>query len=144
MSIHVTMRKVAEQAGVTQATVSMCLANNPRIPVATRERIRAVAAKLGYQPNPYVSALMRVRRQGRPHHDKPVIALINGLETAAAWRDSTAGTVRQMREGAIARAAELGYRAELETRSARDPRVRYLPVVSRPEPADTWAEESPA
>lgn len=112
MSIHVTMRKVAEQAGVTQATVSMCLANNPRIPVATRERIRAVATKLGYQPNPYVSALMRVRRQGRQHHDKPVIALINGLDSAAAWRTSTAGTVRQMREGAIARAAELGYRAE--------------------------------
>ena len=44
----------------------MSLANNPRIPAATRERIRAVAEKLGYQPNPYVSTLMRLRR----HYDE--------------------------------------------------------------------------
>jgi len=30
----------------------MSLANNPRIPPATRERIQAIAKKLGYQPNP--------------------------------------------------------------------------------------------
>eukprot|EP01035_Chromulina_nebulosa_P029894 gene29894-39673_t len=61
MSLGVTMKSIAAQAGVTQATVSMCLANNPRIPAATRERIQALAKKLGYQPNPYVSTLMRSR-----------------------------------------------------------------------------------
>ena len=112
MSGALTMKSVAAQAGVTQATVSMCLANNPRIPLATRERIRAVAAKLGYQPNPYVSALMRVRRLGRKQQDQPVIALINGLESPTAWRDASAETVRQMHEGAVKRAEERGYRAE--------------------------------
>ena len=112
MSDFVTMKTVAAQAGVTQATVSMCLANNPRIPVATRERIRAVADKLGYRPNPYIAALMRVRRQGREQQDKPIIALINGLESASAWKDSSAETVRQMRAGAIQRASDRGYRAE--------------------------------
>lgn len=112
MNGHITMKIVAAQAGVTQATVSMCLANNPRIPVATRERIRAVAEQLGYRPNPYVAALMRVRRQGREHQDKPVIALLNGLESPTAWRTATAVTVQQMRAGAIERAAERGYRAE--------------------------------
>lgn len=34
--------------------------------------------------------------------------------------------------------AELGYRAELEARAARDATVRYVPVVSRPDPADGW------
>ena len=42
-ALFVTMKVIAAQAGVTQATVSMCLANNPRIPPPTRERIRAIA-----------------------------------------------------------------------------------------------------
>ncbi|MEI6107559.1 MAG: LacI family DNA-binding transcriptional regulator [Opitutae bacterium] len=112
MSGSLTMKTVAAQAGVTQATVSMCLANNPRIPLATRERIRAVASKLGYQPNPYVSALMRVRRLGRKEQDQPIIALLNGLESPTAWRNASAETVRQMHEGAVTRAEERGYRAE--------------------------------
>jgi DNA-binding LacI/PurR family transcriptional regulator len=106
------MKVIAQQAGVTQATVSLCLANNPRIPIATRQRIRELADRLGYRPNPYVSALMRARRQGREHKNKPVIALINALESRNAWRDSTSATVRQMRAGAIKRAADRGYRAE--------------------------------
>ncbi len=112
MSSLVTMKTIAAQAGVTQATVSMCLANNPRIPAATRARIQAVAEKLGYRPNPYVSALMRIRRQGRAHREMPVIALVNGLEDAAAWRKTAPPTVRLMREGAIERAALRGYRTQ--------------------------------
>jgi DNA-binding LacI/PurR family transcriptional regulator len=108
----VTMKTIAAAAGVTQATVSMCLANNPRIPPETRSRIRAVADRLGYRPNPYVSALMRIRRQGRAHQEKPVVALVNGLESAAAWRETAPTTVRQMREGAVERAALRGYRAQ--------------------------------
>lgn len=106
------MKTIAAQAGVTQATVSMCLANNPRIPPATRERIRTLAEKLGYRPNPYVSALMRVRRQGRSGTNRPVLALVNGLETEDAWRTTLSLTVRQMREGAMERAALRGYRAQ--------------------------------
>lgn len=112
MPPYVTMKTVAARAGVTQATVSMALANHPRIPPVTRERIRALAAELGYQANPYVSALMRSRRQGRALKDQPVLALINALDRPDAWRTATAETVRQMREGAIQRALERGYRAE--------------------------------
>lgn len=106
------MKTVAAQAGVTQATVSMCLANNPRIPPATRERVRAVAARLGYRPNPYVSTLMRLRRQSRPLKDKPVLALVCAYGAADRWRENASPTVRQMREGAITRAAARGYRAQ--------------------------------
>ncbi|RXK53122.1 LacI family transcriptional regulator [Oleiharenicola lentus] len=108
----VTMKTIAAQAGVTQATVSMSLANNPRIPAATRARIRTMAERLGYRPNPYVSALMRSRRQGRPRQDHPVLALVNGLDSEHGWRETASLTVRQMREGAIARAEQLGYRTE--------------------------------
>ena len=46
MSTGVTMKSIATLAGVTQATVSMSLANNPRIPAKTRERIQAIVSSL--------------------------------------------------------------------------------------------------
>jgi len=112
MSQVITMKAVAAQAGVTQATVSMSLANNPRIPLATRERIQAIARKLGYQPNPYVSTLMRIRRQGRPLKERPVVALVCALRRLDGWSKHPAATIRQMREGALERAAFRGYRAQ--------------------------------
>lgn len=112
MSYGVTMKTIAAQAGVTQATVSMSLANNPRIPLATRERIQAIAKRLGYHPNPYVSTLMRIRRQGKPLKDKPALALVCAQHTADGWRNNNAPTIRQMREGALERATLRGYRAQ--------------------------------
>lgn len=112
MSGAVTMKLIAEQAGVTQATVSLCLANNPRIPLATRERIREIARRAGYQPNPYISTLMRLRRQGRPLADKPLLGLVCAQRTANGWREHTAPTIRQMREGAWERAILRGYRPQ--------------------------------
>lgn len=112
MSNGVTMKTIAAQAGVTQATVSMSLANNPRIPASTRERIQAIARRLNYQPNPYVSALMRIRRQGKPLKDKPALALVCAQRTPNGWRDHRAPTIRQMREGAFERATLRGYRAQ--------------------------------
>jgi DNA-binding LacI/PurR family transcriptional regulator len=112
VSNGVTMKTIAAQAGVTQATVSMSLANNPRIPPTTRERIQAIARKLGYHPNPYVSTLMRIRRQGKPLKDKPALALVCGQRTADGWRNHPAPTIRQMRDGAFERATFRGYRAQ--------------------------------
>jgi DNA-binding LacI/PurR family transcriptional regulator len=112
MSNGVTMKSIAAIAGVTQATVSMSLANNPRIPPQTRERIQAIARKLNYHPNPYVSTLMRIRRQGKPLKDKPALALVCAQRSANGWRDNPAPTIRQMREGAFERATLRGYRAQ--------------------------------
>jgi DNA-binding LacI/PurR family transcriptional regulator len=106
------MKSIALQAGVTQATVSMSLANNPRIPAATRERIQAIAKKLGYHPNPYVSTLMRIRRAGKPLKDKPALGVVCAQLAADGWRNHPSATIRQMREGALERAALRGYRAE--------------------------------
>jgi DNA-binding LacI/PurR family transcriptional regulator len=106
------MKTIAAQAGVTQATVSMSLANNPRIPPATRERIQAIAKKLGYHPNPYVATLMRMRRQGKPLKEKPALALVCAQNTADGWRNHLAPTIRQMREGALERATMRGFRAQ--------------------------------
>jgi len=87
-----TLQDVALHAGVHRTTVSLALRDHPRLPAATRERVKAVAARLGYRINPLVSALMQSRRTGGavkhvtlayvttyptrygwrpPHHDRP-------------------------------------------------------------------------
>jgi len=98
---QITMKQIATQAGVSQAAVSLSLANHPRISALTRARVQAVARRLGYQPNPYVSALMRSRRRGRPISDRPVLAIVCAYLTRDGWRNSPASTVRQVYEGAL-------------------------------------------
>ena len=49
ISIRITMRHIAEQAGVSVSTVSLALSGHPRIPDATRRRIQHIAEQLGYE-----------------------------------------------------------------------------------------------
>ncbi|NLR32949.1 LacI family DNA-binding transcriptional regulator [Levilactobacillus tujiorum] len=46
-----TIRDIAAKAGVSVSTASRALNNNPRISLATRKRIQALAAAEGYRPN---------------------------------------------------------------------------------------------
>lgn len=48
---------VAKKAGVSAMTVSLALRNHPRISEPVRLRIQAMAAKMGYQPDPVAKAL---------------------------------------------------------------------------------------
>jgi LacI family transcriptional regulator len=52
-----TIKDIAEQSGVSLSTVSLVLNNNPRISAATRDRVVATMARLGYQPNRMARAL---------------------------------------------------------------------------------------
>ncbi|QBO36337.1 LacI family DNA-binding transcriptional regulator [Periweissella cryptocerci] len=47
----VTIRDIAQQAGVSVSTASRALNDNPKISQATRTRIQEIAAKVGYQAN---------------------------------------------------------------------------------------------
>lgn len=58
-----TVRDVARLAGVSAATVSNVLRNHPRVAAATRDRVRAAAAELGYRPNVHARSL-RTGRSG--------------------------------------------------------------------------------
>ncbi|MBL9205865.1 MAG: LacI family DNA-binding transcriptional regulator [Opitutaceae bacterium] len=63
---RVTQQDIADKAGVTRAAVSMALNNHPSIPRKTRQRIARIAAKLGYAPDPMLSALAAYRGRKRP------------------------------------------------------------------------------
>ncbi len=81
-SRRVNMRDVAREAGVSLATVSLAMRGHPSIPVATRERILAVAERMGYRANARVAELMGEIRRNR--------AADRITESAAlVWSDAT-------------------------------------------------------
>lgn len=62
-SARVTVRDVAALAGVSQPTASLVLGQHPRarVAAATRERVLAAAAQLGYRANVVARSLVRGR-----------------------------------------------------------------------------------
>jgi len=54
----VTQREIARAAGLSQTAVSLALRNGSGVSRATVERVRVVAQRLGYRPDPLISALM--------------------------------------------------------------------------------------
>ena len=108
---RVTIKDIAKVAGVHFTTVSLALRNHPSIPITTRTKIRAVADRLDYVPNPVFSALTHFHLNGRVRAEPPRIAyLVNqSLETGTVlYRHQDA-----FFEGARQQARMLGYEVEL-------------------------------
>lgn len=70
MPRKITLKDVASEVGVHPATVSKALNNHPKIPESTRERIRQAAQRLGYTPDPLLSALSHYRRRSSTSSEK--------------------------------------------------------------------------
>ncbi len=111
MPIHVRLRDIAAKAGVSVATVSLALRGSQLLPEATRQRLTALAARMGYQAHPYVSAYMSWRRS-RGVLKRPTIALLHPNATDDGWRRHPSPTVREMHRGAIEQARVHGYATE--------------------------------
>lgn len=54
---HPTITDIAKRAGVTKGTVSFALNGQPGVSAATRQRILAIAAEVGFKPNSAARAL---------------------------------------------------------------------------------------
>lgn len=89
-----TIYDVATAAGVATSTVSRAFSSPTRVSAKTRERVLAVAAELGYQPNPHARALL----SGRHHTIAMVVSditnphyfeLIRGAEMRARASEYT-------------------------------------------------------
>ena len=105
-----TLQDVAAQAGVHRTTVSLALRDHARIPLETRERVKSIAARLGYQINPLVAALMQSRRLGRPVKHV-TLAYVTNYPTRYGWKPLHHDRPN-FYPGAVSRARELGYKLE--------------------------------
>jgi len=56
---NVTLKKLAKELNLSPSTVSRSLRDSHEISQETKDRVKALAAKLGFQPNPYASSLRR-------------------------------------------------------------------------------------
>jgi DNA-binding LacI/PurR family transcriptional regulator len=104
-----TQRDVAQACGLHPSTVCLALKNDPSIPEATRQRIQATAAELGYQPNVAARNLALLRTDRHRTGSMP-IGWINQEPRRDHWRNDPAARVYF--ESARARAAESGYHLE--------------------------------
>jgi LacI family transcriptional regulator len=99
-----TLAQIAEQAGTSTNTVSLALRDSARISRATREHIKAVAEKLGYKKNPFLSEMMRKVRSGQELHEN--IGLFNLHPDSRSI--TTDLSIRPLAEGVRRRAREMG------------------------------------
>src|SRR5438128_495974 len=88
--MRVTIREVAASAGVSAMTVSRVINESPRVSDATRRRVEAAIAELGYVPNRLARGLTR-RRTGTlgvivPDVANPFFTLVVRGAEEVAWR----------------------------------------------------------
>ena len=57
----VSIKDIAKAAGVSPSTVSRALSDHPRISLETKERIRRLAAEMGYSPSAVARSLVTQR-----------------------------------------------------------------------------------
>ncbi len=75
-SPRVTLKRIAQEAKLSIAAVSMALRDHPRIGKATCMRVQKLAASMGYQPDPALSALVAYRQDSRVRPAGSVIAVV--------------------------------------------------------------------
>jgi LacI family transcriptional regulator len=88
--MRVTLRDVAERAGVSPMTVSRVINNSPRVQADTRRRVQEAIAELHYVPNRLARGLIR-RKTGTlallvPDLANPFFTLIVQAAEDVAWR----------------------------------------------------------
>lgn len=108
---RVTQADVAKIAGVHSTTVSLALRNHPSLPAETRQRIQAIAEKIGYRPDPDLRSLMSYRRSiSGAQKRTSTLAYVTNWPTKMGWRQAPAHA--QFFDGAAHRAPQLGYQLE--------------------------------
>ncbi|MDD5350626.1 MAG: LacI family DNA-binding transcriptional regulator [Chthoniobacteraceae bacterium] len=104
-----TIRDIAQAVGVHPSTAARVLKGDQRISAETALKVRAAAEKIGYKPDPMMSAFAAYRQSIKPAGFHGVLAWITNFPTAAGWHNEAADIYFI---GARERAAELGYTVE--------------------------------
>ena len=105
---RVTQSEIANELGVDKSTVSLALRRDPSIPAQTVDRVRAMAKRLGYRPDPVLAAIAaaRWRREiGGPQVTLAFVSQQRQMPVGGTW-------VLRAQHGVLNRALELGYALE--------------------------------
>jgi len=106
-----TLRALAAQLGLSKTVVSDALSGRPGVRSATVRRVVAAAAAAGYRKDPLTSAVMsHLRRKTGANRVSNTLALL-GIHEPGRPAGATPFN-RAIREGAEARARELGFNVE--------------------------------
>ncbi|HWL52534.1 MAG TPA: LacI family DNA-binding transcriptional regulator [Chthoniobacteraceae bacterium] len=115
----VGLKKIAERAGVSKATVSRALRGHPSVRPGTRERILAIAAELGHTDNPLVGRVMSGMRRQQSAAFRGNLGLIWANQIPARGSDYRLLT---MQASIRRRSEELGYRISEFSATERSPK----------------------
>ncbi|MCE0496842.1 MAG: LacI family transcriptional regulator [Methylacidiphilales bacterium] len=110
MQPRVTLRDIAAKAGVHHTTVSRALKDDPRVCAETLAKIRALAKRMGYMPDPMLSSLNAYRHASRGHQYHGTVAWISNFSTREGWRGSDC--YKLYFQGASDQLMRHGYRLE--------------------------------
>ena len=127
------MRAIAEAADVSVQAVSLALRNHPTVGSETRERIQALARKLGYTPDPQLTKLMHHLRAGR---EKMFTASVCALTTRPARAEETFCDL--LLDGAREAARAAGFALQVVHVDSDEMAGERLPRMLRQRGVDGW------
>jgi LacI family transcriptional regulator len=102
------MADVAREGKVHQTTISLALRNDLRLPRETRVRLRALAERMGYRPDPMLSALNFYRTSRDAAKTQPSMAFI--MRSRGNFPAEKFFAIEQFLKGSRRAAERLGYR----------------------------------
>lgn len=111
VSRRTTLRDIAKVCGCSAMAVSLALRNHASISRQRRAKIKAVAKKLNYSPDPVLAALAAYRQTHYPKPTATPIAWISNYPTRNFWIQPN-HFVNLYFQGATRRAREIGYHLE--------------------------------
>ncbi len=105
-----TQADVAREAGVSRPTVSLALKGSTIVSESTRAHVREVAEKLGYVPDPMLSALAKYRSTETEQNYQGTLAWVSASPSKTPWSSIT--PYHEYYLGACKQAERLGYKVE--------------------------------
>ena len=106
---RLTMRDVAAHLGISHATVSRALRDDPRISAPVRLKVQQEARKLGYRRDPKLAELMTHLRVAKHRVFQGTLAWVTNLDPQDPHQHPM---ISQFHPHAVAAAESLGYRLD--------------------------------
>jgi LacI family transcriptional regulator len=123
-----TIKDIARKSGFSPSTVSYALRDNPRLPEATRAKIKEIAKELGYERDAHLGQLMaHLKNRNRRPASCPIV-WINSTTNPNHWHEVP--WAREFYESAQQRAHEQGFAlSEVWVHDQKIPHSRLNDVI---------------